>query len=143
MNKKVTIYEVAKKAGVEKVDLGEKALMISFKEGVKINMPAIVDFIGNSASKIKIRSDNKLLVFIEDKRGDKILKNRIKNCAQITHKKHCEIRNFQALDYFLGTALRLCYFCLINHIIYGYFTVFKRNRHILDLCDCAHSSGFG
>lgn len=70
----VRIKNLAKKAGVEKVDLGEKALMISFKEGVKINMPAIVDFIGNSASKIKIRSDNKLLVFIEDKRGDKILK---------------------------------------------------------------------
>lgn len=73
----VKLKNLAKSAGVEKLDLGDKALVLCFKAGIEINRDAIVSFLTNNPSKAKLRNDNKLLIFIENS-DEKTLLSKIK-----------------------------------------------------------------
>jgi len=58
----VKLKSLAKTCNVEKIDLGEKAIVLSFKNAIPANADKVLSMINKSLGQVKLRQDGKLLV---------------------------------------------------------------------------------
>lgn len=58
----VKIKQLAKDAKIEKIDKGDKAILITFREGEKLNHDAIMKFADLNKDSVKLRPDNKMII---------------------------------------------------------------------------------
>ena len=57
----IKLKKLCRHAGVEKLDVGPKGAVISFKENAFINPEALINFISDQAGKVRVRPDHKLV----------------------------------------------------------------------------------
>jgi len=59
----VRLKHLAKNAGVEKLDIGEKGIALTFRDNMPKSPDAVMNFVSRNTGTVKIRENNKLLIF--------------------------------------------------------------------------------
>lgn len=71
----VKLKQMAKSAGIEKLDVGEKGILVTFRNNQPIYPDAVMNFIAKNIGTVKLRENNKLLILGEFKDEGYIIKS--------------------------------------------------------------------
>lgn len=58
----VKLKSLAKIANIEKLDIGEKGVLVAFKNGIPVSVEKVLDFVAKSNGEAKLRPDQKLFI---------------------------------------------------------------------------------
>jgi transcription-repair coupling factor (superfamily II helicase) len=58
----VKLKQLAKKANVEKIDMGEKGMVVSFRGKQPANIDRVLDLVASNPTRMKLRPENKIFI---------------------------------------------------------------------------------